>query len=82
MLLGILACVYVVAALSTYSPLDPSFTRASGSTVSNAAGPMGAWVADFGYQLLGYGAWSVVPVAVALSLVLARRSIGGLGALA
>lgn len=78
---GTLSCVYATVALATYNPLDPSFSRASGSTVTNAAGPLGAWVADLLFQVLGYGAWSVVPAAFAMALLLARRKVGGLARL-
>ncbi|MCK6506620.1 DNA translocase FtsK 4TM domain-containing protein, partial [Myxococcota bacterium] len=75
---GTLACVYATVALATYNPLDPSFTRASGSTVTNAAGPVGAWVSDLLFQVLGHGAWVVVPAGLAMALLLAGRKVGGL----
>ena len=75
---GMLGCVYAAVALATFNPLDPSFSRASGTTVTNAAGPLGAWIADLLFQVLGHGAWLVVPLAVVLALKLARRPMGGL----
>jgi len=77
-LLGLLLlCVYASVSLATWHPLDPSWSRASGSTVSNAGGPVGAYLADALFQLFGYGSWLVLPAAGALAWKLARRPLGG-----
>jgi S-DNA-T family DNA segregation ATPase FtsK/SpoIIIE len=74
LLAGIFASVYVVAALATYDPRDPSFTHFSPGPVQNAAGPLGAWIADALFQTLGLAAWGAVLVALFLSWRLAGRS--------
>ncbi len=54
---------YYGMSLWTYSPSDPGFTTTGqGSTVHNAAGLVGAWLADFSRFLLGYGAYAVPPM--------------------
>ncbi len=62
-LLGLVLLVgYYGLSLWTYSPSDPGFTTTGqGSTVHNAAGLVGAWLADFSRFLLGYGAYAVPP---------------------
>ncbi|MCB9779151.1 MAG: DNA translocase FtsK 4TM domain-containing protein [Alphaproteobacteria bacterium] len=76
---GLLGSIYSAVALATWNPLDPSWTHASGTQVTNAGGPVGAVLADLLYQVLGYGAWSVLLVGFALGWTLARRPLGGLG---
>ncbi|OZB78568.1 MAG: cell division protein FtsK [Halothiobacillus sp. 13-55-115] len=63
-LLGLVLLVgYYGLSLWTYSPSDPGFTTTGqGSTVHNAAGLVGAWLADFSRFLLGYGAYAVPPM--------------------
>ncbi|MDE2197155.1 MAG: DNA translocase FtsK 4TM domain-containing protein [Gammaproteobacteria bacterium] len=46
------------AALASYSPHDPGFSfSGEAGHVSNAIGPVGAWLADFLYFLVGYPAY-------------------------
>lgn len=63
-LLGLVLLVgYYGLSLWTYSPSDPGFTTTGqGSTLHNAAGLVGAWLADFSRFLLGYGAYAVPPM--------------------
>ncbi|MCB8747566.1 DNA translocase FtsK 4TM domain-containing protein [Rhodoferax sp. U2-2l] len=45
-------------ALLSYSPLDLAWsTSGTGAPVGNAAGQVGAWLADGSYFLLGYSVW-------------------------
>jgi len=78
LLAGILWCAYATVALSSFHPTDPAFSHASGGTVANIAGPVGAWTADLLHQLLGYCAWVIVPLGCALAWKLAGRALGGL----
>lgn len=81
-LTGLLGSVYAIVSLVTWSPLDPSFSRASAGAVRNAAGPLGAWIADLLFQTLGYGAWLVGMVGAGFLLRLAGRRLGGFARLA
>ncbi|WP_372864624.1 DNA translocase FtsK 4TM domain-containing protein, partial [Spongiibacter sp.] len=59
------ACVYVLVSLISYSAADPGWSRTgSGNGVSNAGGPVGAWLADVFYALFGYMAY-LFPVMLA-----------------
>jgi len=79
MLLGaILGVLYLLVAMGSYSPADPAFSRTgTGAAVTNVAGPLGAWLADVAFQMLGYGAWCLTGLVVAFSLKLAGRRMGG-----
>lgn len=54
--------VFVLLALWSYAPGDGGFSQSGHLPVRNWAGGVGAWVADFLYFFLGYGAW-LVPIA-------------------
>lgn len=58
-LIGFVAVfLYLFISLGTYDPLDPGWsTTGSGQGVSNAGGPMGAWLADVFFNLFGYVAY-------------------------
>ncbi len=76
-LAGLGACGFTVLALLSYSPTDPAFTHRSTSfEVANWCGRWGANISDVLYQVLGYGAWAVVPFAGWLWLRFARRDAG------
>ncbi|HXH71405.1 MAG TPA: DNA translocase FtsK 4TM domain-containing protein [Mariprofundaceae bacterium] len=60
-------------AMASFSPADPSFNHATRHAATNLAGTVGAYLADFLYQLFGYAAW-IVP---ALVLALAGRLAWG-----
>ena len=52
--------LYLLVCLATYSPDDPGWSSASGSVtapLSNAGGPVGAWLADVLFYLTGYVAY-------------------------
>ncbi len=59
-LIGLIAlCSYLLLAFISYDANDPgwSYTGNSASTVTNSAGPAGAWFADVFLSLLGYLAY-------------------------
>ena len=74
LLVGIFASIYVLAALATYDPTDPSFTHFGTSAVRNAGGPLGAWIADALFQTFGIAAWATTILTLFLSWRLAGRS--------
>ena len=76
-LCGLLTSVYLLAALATWSPLDPSFNRAGSREVGNAAGPVGAYLADFLLQTVGYGAWTVAGLGMLFFVRLTGRRPAG-----
>ena len=55
--LGAIA-LYLLIALWTYHPSDPSWSHSgSSSRIINAGGQAGAWIADFLFNLFGYAAY-------------------------
>ncbi len=57
--------LYLLVALWTYSPADPSWSHSSPvGTVVNFGGPFGAWLADVLFNLFGYFSY-MIPVMVA-----------------
>ena len=67
----------MLVALASFSPTDPAFSRAGGEAVTNAAGPVGAWLADVVFQVFGLGAWCVAGLGLAMAIKLAGRGLGG-----
>lgn len=55
LLAGIVAVLAL--ALFSYTPADPSLNHQTTAPVSNTVGMVGAYVADFLYQLFGYASW-------------------------
>ncbi len=77
-LLGLLlGSAYASVALASWDPADPGFSTTGGGVVENVAGPVGAWVADVLFHLMGYGAWAIAAVGVLAGVKLAGRSLGG-----
>ena len=81
LVLGLLALVFWLLALASYSPQDAAFSN-SGSRdvpmVSNWAGRLGAWLADGSYFALGFSVWWCVAAGVRAWLSsLARWMRGG-----
>jgi len=74
---AIVACFYASIALFGYHPTDPGFSRTGLGEVQNVAGPVGAYVADVLFQLMGWSAWAVLPVGFGLLWRLAGREVGG-----
>jgi len=64
----LLLMLVLVTALSLYSfaPQDPSFNHETSAATVNQAGIVGAYIADFFYQLFGYTSWVVIVLGVAL----------------
>ena len=58
------AALFLVLAMSSYDPMDPSF-NSIGSTniVQNKCGYLGSFISDIVYQIFGYGAWILAVVA-------------------
>jgi len=69
----VLLMIVLVTALSLYSfsPQDPSFNHETSAEVLNLAGIVGAYIADFFYQLFGYASWLVMLLGVALVIRIA-----------
>lgn len=62
--------VFLVVALATYNTADPGWSRATSSSgVFNAAGRLGAWLADFLFSFFGYIAY-MTPILIGLFGVL------------
>ena len=76
-LCGLLTSVYLLTALASWSPTDSGFSRVGGREVDNAAGPVGAWLADFLLQTVGYGAWTVAGLGLLFLVRLTGRRPGG-----
>lgn len=47
----------LILALYSYSPADPSLNHQTDAAVSNMVGVVGAYAADFIFQLFGYAGW-------------------------
>ena len=60
---------YLLLVLLTYRRSDPAWSHsASGATVENAGGPVGAWIADILLYLFGVSAyWWVAPLVLAVA---------------
>jgi S-DNA-T family DNA segregation ATPase FtsK/SpoIIIE len=57
-LVFLVAAVALLAALLSYNPTDPSWNTASGRIPpSNKIGRVGAYLADFSFQIFGLAAW-------------------------
>ncbi len=70
-------CALLVLSLASYSASDPAFSRRSSvADVANWCGRWGAHASDLLYQVFGYTAWAVLPLAGWLWLRFARRPAG------
>ncbi|WP_410277178.1 DNA translocase FtsK [Guyparkeria sp.] len=78
LVVSLLLGVYLVALLS-YDAADPGFSSTGSQSVQNAAGLVGAYVADFARYLLGLGAYAVVPAILPLLWRTFRRARRGDG---
>jgi S-DNA-T family DNA segregation ATPase FtsK/SpoIIIE len=81
LVLGLLALVFWLLALVSYSAQDAAWSTSgtrSGPLVANWAGRLGAWLADGSYFALGYSVWWCVAAGVrAWISALARWMRGG-----
>ncbi len=60
-ILGALAVAALATVLATYDRGDPGFSHsATGATVANLGGRVGAWFADVAHLLFGYSSWLLV----------------------
>jgi len=75
LVVSLLLGVYLLA-LASYDPADPGFS-VTGGEVHNAAGLVGAWVADVSRYLIGLGAYMVVPALLPLLWRTFRRARQG-----
>ncbi len=51
----VLVAVYLLLALASHNRLDPGWSSTGGGdSYHNVAGPLGAWLADVGYSLVGW----------------------------
>jgi S-DNA-T family DNA segregation ATPase FtsK/SpoIIIE len=58
LVLGLVALVFWLLALVSYSAQDPAFsTSGTGGAIRNWGGRLGAWLADASYFLLGFSVW-------------------------
>ena len=76
LVIALLLGVYLVALLS-YDAADPGFSSTGSQSVQNAAGLVGAYVADFSRYLLGFGAYAVIPAILPLLWRTFRRARRG-----
>jgi S-DNA-T family DNA segregation ATPase FtsK/SpoIIIE len=74
-LLGLAAAaLYALLAISSYSPMDPSFSYSgNGSDVQNLVGRSGAWFADVTLYVFGVMAYVVPLVFIVVGLRLVRQ---------
>ncbi|MEO7547781.1 MAG: DNA translocase FtsK 4TM domain-containing protein [Ramlibacter sp.] len=81
LVLGLVALVFWLLALFSYSAQDPAFsTSGAGAPIANWGGRIGAWLADASYFLLGFSTWWCFAAGVRAWLAtLARWMRGGSG---
>lgn len=78
LLLGLVALSLWVLALLTYSPQDAAWSSSGQSTFTrNAAGRLGAWLADGSYFVLGFSVWWCVAAGLRVWLSAAVRWLHG-----
>ncbi|QDL36835.1 DNA translocase FtsK [Rhodoferax sediminis] len=78
LILGLLAIVFWLLALLSYSPQDAAWsTSGYGGPVRNLGGRLGAWIADASYFLLGFSAWWCFAAAVRAWLAALARGLRG-----
>ncbi len=65
LILSIGFALFLYLSIATFDPADPGWSQTGfSSTINNAGGPVGAFVADFLYWTFGFSAW-VIPFSVA-----------------
>ncbi|OOG58762.1 DNA translocase FtsK [Polaromonas sp. C04] len=78
LILALLAIVFWLLALLSYSPQDAAWsTSGYGGPVRNLGGRLGAWIADASYFLLGFSAWWCFAAAVRAWLAALARGLRG-----
>lgn len=58
----------ITFSLYTYDPYDPSWNTAVDANTQNMMGTPGAYLADCLFQLLGLGAWLLIPIGICWSI--------------
>ncbi|MEC7946757.1 MAG: DNA translocase FtsK 4TM domain-containing protein, partial [Myxococcota bacterium] len=77
-LIGVLlGSAYSTVALASWRATDPAFTTTGMGVVGNAAGAVGAYVADGLFHVFGHGAWTIAVVGLFAGLKVAGRRLGG-----
>ncbi len=80
LVLGLLALVFWLLALVSYSAHDPAWSTSGandGRLVNNWAGRSGAWLADCSYFALGFSVWWCLAAGVRAWLASLARWMGG-----
>ena len=80
LVLGLLALVFWLLALVSYSGHDPAWSTSGasdGRLVTNWAGRSGAWLADCSYFALGFSVWWCLAAGVRAWLASLARWMGG-----
>src|SRR5947209_3029097 len=63
----LLAAFLVLLSLASYRYQDPSWDTLTGAHAQNLIGPIGATIADFAFQLLGFAAYAIPILMLALA---------------
>ena len=80
LLVGAVAWLLAVLALSTHNAGDPGFsTSGNASQIRNGAGVFGAWFSDFAFFVAGYSVWWAVLVGARAWLGALARSLRAAG---
>src|SRR6478735_4049391 len=78
LVLGLVALVFWMLALVSYSAQDPAFsTSGTGTVIRNWGGRLGAWLADASYFLLGFSVWWCFAAAIRAWLATLARWMRG-----
>ncbi len=70
--------IFLLAALMSYTPSDPSLRQYAFSETKNWMGPVGAHLADFLFSMAGLAAWFFVPAIAGALLPLFLRNFGSI----
>ncbi|MGL6002120.1 MAG: DNA translocase FtsK 4TM domain-containing protein [Plesiomonas sp.] len=74
LIVGVIFAVYMMVALLSFDPSDPSWSQASWhDAIQNITGAVGAWVADTLFLSVGVLAYTVPPIMVLAAWVMFRR---------
>ena len=74
LIVGVVFAVYMMVALLSFDPTDPSWSQASWhDAVKNITGSVGAWIADALFLSVGALAYTVPPILIIAAWVLFRR---------
>ncbi|GLP97841.1 DNA translocase FtsK [Paraferrimonas sedimenticola] len=69
-----LAATFVVIALASFDAADPAWSQTSlNEEIKNYAGSVGAWVADVLFYIMGFSAWVMPAIIIAVGLLIFRH---------